>query len=97
MAKAKSLSGPAQRAEKMPGAPSSAATDRPESSARATSPERSAGLEQGVAGEGALGLVRFGQIHAGGGDHRVMSVQQGFDLARLAGIVGRRDQPHAFD
>ena len=42
MAKAKSLSGPAHRAEKIPGAPSRAATDRPESSARATSPERSA-------------------------------------------------------
>ena len=39
MATAKSLPGPAQRAEKMPGAPSKAATDRPESSASETSPE----------------------------------------------------------
>ena len=42
MAWEKSLSGPPQRAEKMPGAPSRARTDRPESSANATSPEASA-------------------------------------------------------
>ena len=36
---AEAMAGPAQRAEKTPGAPSRAAIDRPESSARATSPD----------------------------------------------------------
>src|SRR5665647_528064 len=38
MAKRKSLSGPAQRAEWMPGSPPSASTTRPESSAKAALP-----------------------------------------------------------
>ena len=56
-----------------------------------------AGLEQGIADEAALGLVRFRQIQAGGGDHGVMSVQKRVDLDRLAGVVGRHDQPHPLD
>ena len=80
----------------MPGAPSRAATDRPESSARAIRPEASAAaraLSSGVADEGRLGLLGLGQAQLAGGDHLETAVQQGGDLARLAGIVGGGDQP----
>jgi hypothetical protein len=51
-----------------------------------------AGLEQGVADEGALGLVRLGQAQLAGGDDLEAAVQQGGDLWDLAGIVGGGDE-----
>ena len=54
-------------------------------------------LQHGISGKTALGLVRFGHIQRSGRDDLVISVQQGGDLARLAGVMRGRDQPHSLD
>ena len=71
MAAAKSLSGPAQRAECTPGAPPSAATQKPESSASAGNAarrRRCQRLDPRVADEVRRVLLGFGQAEGAGGD-----------------------------
>jgi hypothetical protein len=51
-----------------------------------------AGLEQGVADEGRLGLVRLGHAQGPGGQHLEAAVQQGVQFLGLAGVVRRRDE-----
>ena len=91
MAPRKSLSGPAQRAEWMPGSPPSASTTRPE----IVGERRLAGgarggfrLDARIGGEGGAGLFRLGEAELAG-RLRLDAVgrQQFAHLAQLAGIV----------
>ena len=95
MAARKSLSGPAQRAEWMPGSPPSASTTRPESSAKAGLPVAFAAasrLDARVGREGRAGLLRLGETELAG-RLRLDAVrrEQLAHLAQLAGIVGGDD------
>ena len=80
----------------MPGAPSSASTHRPESSASAGWPLAIGGgarLEFGIGGEGGAGLFRLGQTQLAGADRLdAVRAEQRLDLAHLAGIVAGDDQ-----
>ena len=51
------------------------------------------GLDQGVAGEGRLRLIRLGQAEIGRGDHLEAAGEQGGQFPRLAAIVGGGHQP----
>ncbi len=59
---------------------------------QAAGPRGGARLDHGVAGEGGLGLVRFGQAEGPGGHDLEAAVQQGVQLARLARVMGGRHQ-----
>ncbi len=93
IAAVKSLFGPAQRAEKIPGAPSSASTTSPESSAKAGSCAALAAataLIRALAPKAVAGLVGLAEAELAG-RYRLDAVrrQQFAHLGELAGIVGR--------
>ena len=83
----------------MPGASSSAATHRPESSASAGSPAARAAatrLHRRVGGEAVAGLLRLGEAErAGADDVEPVRREQVIELGELALVVGRRDNPAA--
>ena len=97
MATRKFLAGPRPaRREKMPGAPSSAGTTRPESSASAGSPLASVAaraLERRVGDEGLARLIRLSETQRRGAHGLdAEGPEQRRDLAHLAGVVARHDQ-----
>ena len=93
----KSLSGPAQRAEWMPGSPPSASTARPESSAKAGSPRACAAacaLMRALARKVVPVSSGSGKAKLAG-RHRFDAVgrEQFAHLAQLAGIMRGDDEP----
>ena len=97
MARAKFLSSPAQRAEWMPGAPPSASTASPESSANAGSfavRGRCPRLDAGIVAEARAGFFRLAKAEFGGGDRLdAVGREQLPHFPQLARIVGRDDDP----
>ena len=83
----------------MPGASSSAATHRPESSASAGSAAARAaalGFQRRIGGEAVAGLLRFGEAErAGADDFEPARRKQVVEFGELAVVVGRGDDPAA--
>jgi hypothetical protein len=87
MAAPKSRAVPAQRAEFMPGASSSAATHRPESSGGG------AGLYHGIGDKARAGFSRHRQAEVPGWDCRQSIRSEEFPhLGELSRIMGRNDE-----
>ena len=83
----------------MPGASSSAATHRPESSASAGSAggaRGGVGFQRRIGGEAVAGLLRLGEAErAGADDFEPARRKQVVELGELALVVGRGDDPAA--
>ena len=78
----KSFVCPAQRAEQIPGAPSRAATDNPESSANAGSPDAEGTFEVSLAGN-RVGRVRWSLL----GEHNRLNALAAIAAARHVGVA----------